>query len=244
MDFLIRFLKGYWTYIVIAILLLLLACSTGYIFLYENSKVKESVNESEISYVTDVEKTLPRKIKVDVKGAVKKPGVYELESDQRINNAIKAAGGFKSKAYSDNINLSKKLVDEMVIYVYTKTEYKNLNKKEVEQTSCLTNTYTIDNCITEGNSVIESSSNSNVAADSENVEENVVNSIEPANKKVSINNGSKEELMTLNGIGEAKAESIIKYREENGSFKSLEDLKNVSGIGDAAYEKIKDNITL
>ena len=62
--------------------------------------------------------------------------------------------------------------------------------------------------------------------------------------KLSINEASKEELMTLNGIGESKALSIIEYRNTNGSFKNIEEIKNVSGIGDAAYEKIKDNITV
>ena len=50
--------------------------------------------------------------------------------------------------------------------------------------------------------------------------------------------------MTLPGIGESKADNIIKYREEFGEFKKLEDIKNVSGIGDSAYSKIKDYIKL
>ena len=50
--------------------------------------------------------------------------------------------------------------------------------------------------------------------------------------------------MTLSGIGEAKAKSIIEYREQNGGFKSIEDIKNVTGIGDALFDKIKENITL
>ena len=59
-----------------------------------------------------------------------------------------------------------------------------------------------------------------------------------------VESGNHEELMKLNGIGESKAENIIKYREENGGFKTIEDIKNVSGIGEAAYEKIKDFITV
>ncbi len=61
---------------------------------------------------------------------------------------------------------------------------------------------------------------------------------------VNINTASKEMLMTLPGIGESKAESIIKYRETKGAFKSLEDLMNVSGIKQGAFDKVKDLITL
>ena len=55
---------------------------------------------------------------------------------------------------------------------------------------------------------------------------------------------TKEELMTIKGIGESKAESIIKYKKENGLFKSLEELKDISGIGNSIYDKIKDYLTL
>lgn len=61
---------------------------------------------------------------------------------------------------------------------------------------------------------------------------------------VNINTASREQLMTLSGIGEARAEDIIRYREESGGFKSIEDIKKVPGIKDAAYLKIKDNITV
>ena len=62
--------------------------------------------------------------------------------------------------------------------------------------------------------------------------------------KVSINHGTIEELSTLRGIGEGTAEKIIAYRNEKGLFQSLEDLKQVHGIGDAKFEKLKDQITL
>ena len=61
---------------------------------------------------------------------------------------------------------------------------------------------------------------------------------------ININTATKEDLITLPGIGESKALSIISYRKMNGSFKNVEDIKNVSGIGDALYEKIKDLITV
>lgn len=63
-------------------------------------------------------------------------------------------------------------------------------------------------------------------------------------QKVSINHATCEELMTLPGIGESKANSIIKYREENGGFQTLEDLKKIQGIKDGVYSKIVDYIIL
>ena len=60
--------------------------------------------------------------------------------------------------------------------------------------------------------------------------------------KVNINKASPEKLQTIPGIGEVTAQKIISYRNEKGKFKSIEDIKNVSGIGDAKYEKIKDYI--
>ncbi|MFQ7473430.1 MAG: helix-hairpin-helix domain-containing protein [Anaerovoracaceae bacterium] len=60
--------------------------------------------------------------------------------------------------------------------------------------------------------------------------------------KVNINTADSDQLQELNGVGPATAEKIIAYRNENGRFKSTEDIKNVSGIGDKTYEKFKDKI--
>ena len=62
--------------------------------------------------------------------------------------------------------------------------------------------------------------------------------------KVNINTASKEELMQVNGIGASIADAIIDYREQNGDFTYLEELKNVSGIGNATFEKIKDYVVI
>lgn len=62
------------------------------------------------------------------------------------------------------------------------------------------------------------------------------------NDKININTASKEELMTLSGIGEVIAQRIIDYREEHGSFKFVEEIKNVNGIGEARFNSIKDHI--
>ena len=62
--------------------------------------------------------------------------------------------------------------------------------------------------------------------------------------KVNINRADETELQTLTGIGPSKAEAIIQYRTENGPFKTIEDLKNISGIGEKTFEKLKDDITI
>ncbi len=172
-----------------------------------------------------VEDEVGKKIKVDVKGAVKKTGVYELEAGSNIQDAIKLAGGVTSKGSTKNINLSKKLTDEMVIYVFTKDE---LSKKEAtNEVVC-----EVPKCECETVEVVECP---DVNGNDGNTK---------PKEKVSLNKGTLEELMTLEGIGESKAVAIIDYREKNGPFLKLEDLMNVSGIGDKAFEKIKDNITL
>lgn len=65
-----------------------------------------------------------------------------------------------------------------------------------------------------------------------------------ANGKININTAGKEELMTLTGIGEAKAQSILQYRQEHGSFRSIEELKQIEGIKDGVFNKIKEDITV
>lgn len=193
-------------------------------------KEKEMVEEKDevIEVVTEEEENIIeiKKIKVDIKGAIKKEGVYELEEGSRISDLIKLAGGLKSNASTKYLNLSMKLEDEMVIKVYTENQIKNMNISYTVQEECKSNTSDISSC-----------AGSSVTSKGESTSTNISN-------KVSINNGGKEELMTLSGIGESKAEAIIEYRKSNGGFKTLEELMNVSGIGEAAYNKIKDNITL
>ncbi len=71
-----------------------------------------------------------------------------------------------------------------------------------------------------------------------------INKEESTSKKININTASQQELDQLPGIGESTANKIIKYREENGKFKNVDDIKNVSGIGDAKFEEIKDLIVV
>lgn len=173
----------------------------------ENSSNKDIVNvEDNINSMED-----SSKIKVDIKGAVKKPGVYELNINNRVIDVIKKAGGLKSNASTDNINLSKKIYDEMVIIV-------NSNKKQ---------NYEIEN-----DADINNTKNSPISTNKNTV-----------STKININTAELNQLITLTGIGEAKAKAIIEYRKSK-KFNSIDDIKNVTGIGDALFEKIKNNITV
>lgn len=69
-------------------------------------------------------------------------------------------------------------------------------------------------------------------------------STQQGSQKVNLNTASSEQLMTLTGIGESRAADIIRYREEHGPFRRIEDIMNVSGIKEGAFEKIKDSITV
>lgn len=77
----------------------------------------------------------------------------------------------------------------------------------------------------------------------EQIKQNSAEQYNENNKKtVNINTASKEELMTINGIGETKAKAIISYRENKGEFTKIEDITKVNGIGKSTFEKIKENI--
>lgn len=151
-------------------------------------------------------------------------------------DAINLAGGLAENADTININLSKKLTDEMYIVIYTKEEIYNYkkNNEESKEVKCAS-----FECICP-----DVNNNACITNNSNNEQKEDKNENQAINGKVSINTATKEELMTLTGIGEAKADAIISYRNENGLFENIEDIKNVSGIGDSIFEKIKDNITL
>lgn len=178
---------------------------------------------------------------IDIKGSIAKPGVYKLKEGSRIIDAVNLAGGLTDESDTSLLNLSKKLTDEMNIIIYTKNEIAKF--KETKQTTQDLIKY-IDSVCTCPDPTI------NDACIKEETTEVIKNTTEDnsitteVSSKVSINTAPKDKLMTLTGIGETKAQAIIDYRSANGSFKTLDALKNVSGIGDSTFDKIKENITL
>lgn len=175
--------------------------------------------EEEIAYVT-----------ADIKGAVKKPGVYQMPEGSRVIDAIEKAGGLRKDANTSLINLSKKIIDEMTIIIYTEEDISEwqITKKIQEYDNSLDKETTCPD-------------NLNQACITESKDKKTENN---QNKgKVSLNKATKEELTTLSGIGDSKADSIIEYRKKT-PFKVIEDIKNIQGIGDSIFEKIKDHITI
>ena len=161
---------------------------------------------------------------VDIKGAVKKPGVYEMNSNSRIIDVIKKAGDLKKDADTSIINLSKRLKDEMYIIIYTKDQIKEYKEK-------YNSSKEIENKVEEKIICPDTDNDGCI-----NKESSLSN-----NGKININTASISELTSLTGIGENKAKKIIEYRNKN-KFEKIDDIKNVTGIGNSLYEKIKDNI--
>lgn len=230
---------------ILAFLILLVIFLVAYI-IYRYNNEEDCICEEQDSLVLNEESIVsPPLFSVEVKGAVTNPGVYEMAETNIIADLIECAGGFKSDAYTDNINLSKKLSAELVVYVFTKKEYNSSNSSTRKKNSSISEnaTYDISNAIEDKESVIDSSTaGTSPSIDNSSSSSDNKTSSEP--QIVNINTASQKELIALPGIGESKASKIIAYREKNGRFKSIEDIKNVSGIGDATFEKLKDYITV
>ena len=227
------YLKKYFKFLILFVIFIIIIL----ISYLENKNDSVHAKTDKKSFSIIKEEKNSEEIVVDIKGAVQKPGVYSLSNGKRIIDLINKAGGLLDSAYTININLSKKLEDEMVVIIYTKDELLNYKKENIDTSEV--------KCVKE-ECICPNSNNSGCISEKKttNSKEKKVTTKKSNSTMVSINSGTKEELMTLTGIGEAKANAIIKYREENGAFNSIEDIKKVTGIGDSLFEKIKNNIVL
>ncbi|WP_039767656.1 MULTISPECIES: helix-hairpin-helix domain-containing protein [unclassified Caldicellulosiruptor] len=173
-------------------------------------KLDTQVIDEQSQEKVDVQTDKPyeqQKCVVYVCGNVKKPGVYELLSGSRVNDAIEVAGGVLPNSDINSLNLAEKIQDGQKIYIPK---------------------------------IGEMQTQSNLASE---VAQNSTSSSGQSGK-ININTASKEELKTLDRIGDKLAERIIEYRQKHGPFKSIEEIKNVNGIGDKIFEAIKDSITV
>ena len=182
------------------------------IFIFINKQNIELNSNEIIEYEDKVENItldtdIESNITIYITGAVVNEGVYKINKDSRIEDAIKEAGGLKENANIKEINLAYMLEDGMKIYITQQ------NENIVEDK-------------TEGYINKEVTTNENNTKNFEN-------------KIININTATQTELENLPGIGPSTALKIINYRKEKGKFKKIEDIKNVSGIGESKFSKIE-----
>ena len=181
---------------------ILLLVGAGGLFSKKEEAVEElaEVETTMLAEKTEVSTTQEAVIFVDIKGAVKNPGVYQMKSGDRVKDALDAAGGLTGEADSQKVNLAQRVEDQMVIVV------PKVGEEATEMPTGVTSKET------------------------------------SKEERVNINTATVEELKTLKGVGEKKAEAIIEYRKKNGSFKTKEDLMKVRGIGKKLFESFQERI--
>ena len=159
---------------------------------------------------------------VHVCGEVASPGVYPLAAGSRLYEAIEAAGGILENAAGDQMNQAARIEDGQQIYVPS--------REEVQQ-GITGGAQMPQQTVAGGGNTGQKTTAGNQSSSSED-------------GKVDLNTASREQLMTLSGIGEAKAASIIAYREEHGGFRKIEELMEVEGIKEGVFNKVRDQIRI
>ena len=187
--------------------------------------IRDNIDEPKSNSIIKKDKPTGNLI-VDIKGEINSPGIYKVNKNTRVIDVINLAGGLTEYADTSVINLSKKVLDEMVIIIYSKEEVNNFletkQQESIKQSICTNDEVINGACITTET----------------NGEEKSISG------KININTATVEELQTLPGIGETKAKNIIEYRNNNGNFTKPEDILEVPGIGNSIYDQIKENITV
>ena len=209
-----NYLSNIKKYILIAIMVVATAI-IGYYVYGKNSKNEEYIANEEMIANEDITTDDKSKIVVHITGAVQKEGIVTLDENSRVADAIDAAGGLKEDADMSRINLAYILEDGVKIVI------PSVNDKDEENN--------------EKNSV-------ETTEDVEVVETIPGSSLKSGTEMININKASQTELEELPGIGPSIALKIINYRNENGKFTTIEDLKKISGIGDNKFENIKNLI--
>ena len=141
-----------------------------------------------------------------------------MEPDSRVFQAIEKAGGLRKEAAGEYVNRAQALSDGQQIYIPTREEAE-AHALSIPSEEAGTHT-------DEPPGFAASSANGTKGA------------------KINLNTADVPALITLNGIGESKAQAILAYREEHGGFSSIEELMNVQGIKEGTFTKIKDNIVV
>lgn len=162
-------------------------------------------------------------IYVDVCGAVANPGVFQLAAGSRVFQAIEAAGGYLPEAALTCVNRAGVLTDGQQLYILTQEEMERQGLDPAEMSGA-----------SDGQMNGSAGTGQNTGMTAQVQQDNRIN----------INTADEAQLITLTGIGATRAQAIIAYREENGSFAAIEDIMNVQGIKEGTFAKIKDEIVV
>lgn len=209
--------------------------SSSLFFRSDNKEEKSNLEKKDKIESFDDLNLAEEKIYIHITGFVNSPGVLEMEDGKRLSDAIEKAGGLKEGADIKYLNLAKKLLDGEKIYIP--------NKEEVIEFEKTGNIIEKDNQrYMEKDSVVIDQENDIRNAEKESINKEAGK--ENSNKKININKVDKNELLSIPGVGEVTAEKIVKYRKDNGNFKTIDDIKKVDGIGDSKFEKMKTRITI
>lgn len=167
---------------------------------------------------------------VDVCGAVNSPGVVMVPEGARVYEAIEKAGGLSADADGRYVNQARKLTDGEQIYVPAKDETDGQAWQFGSEGPGGENRAALPNTGTENPGGASSGGGGATGVN--------------ADGKVNINTADSATLQTLTGIGESRAEAIILYRETNGAFETIEDIMKVTGIKNALFNNIRNDITV
>lgn len=178
----------------------------------------------ETEEISDVKQ--PETIYVDVCGAVVNPGVFELEAGSRVFQAIEAAGGYLPEAVPGCVNRAGVLADGQQLYILTQEEMEQQGLSQAELANATG--------ASDGGNTGNAGAGTTVGTASSAQQDSRIN----------INTADETQLTTLTGIGAARAQAIIAYRQENGPFAAIEDIMNVQGIKEGTFAKIKDKIVV
>ena len=230
----IDFLKQRKIVIIIGILAIILV---GW-KIYDSKNFKEiNSNEIMVSSSNDDKKEIGENedeegemMAVHITGEVKNPGVVRVKEGSRIQDIIEEAGGLTENADITDVNLAYVVEDGMKVRIPSNDD-ENLKKNNSGKTD--------DD---EEKSQIELAKNEYITQDSGKGVIVSDEGIDTSSSIVNINTATQTELEELPGIGPSLASRIVEHRNQNGKFKTIEDIKNVTGIGDSKFEKIKDLI--
>lgn len=209
--------------IIIAVGAIIIAITVG-IYFYRTTKDNSEIEITEDNLTTntavennnEIVEEENNTIVVHITGEINYPGVVVLKEGARVVDAIEAGGGETDEADLSSLNLAYMLSDGEKIYVPNKEE----TSQESQEREYITS-----------------------AKDNSEQSENGAKST-GTNFKININTAKQEELTQITGIGESTAKKIIEYRTQNGKFKSIEDIKNIPGIGDSKFNAMKEEITV